>query len=62
MEHVSYIADLVSVTIALLFIAALALLASRLIKLPFTVMLVVIGVVINGLAAELRMAHTGCRK
>jgi CPA1 family monovalent cation:H+ antiporter len=52
MEHVSYIADLVSVTIVLLFIAALALVASRVIKLPFTVMLVVIGVVITGISAD----------
>lgn len=50
MEHVSPIADLVTVTFAMLFIAALALIFSRTIKLPFTIMLVLIGVVIAGTA------------
>ncbi len=50
MEHVSQIADLVSVTFAMLFIAALALIFSRMIKLPFTIMLVLIGVIIAGTA------------
>lgn len=50
MEHVNYIADLVGVTFALLFIAAIALILSRLIKLPFTVVLVLFGVIIAGVA------------
>lgn len=50
MEHANYIADLVGITFALLFIAAIALILSRLIKLPFTVVLVLFGVIIAGLA------------
>ena len=52
MEQVSYIADLVAVTFSLLFIAAVVLIFSRLIKLPFTVMLVLVGVIIAGLARD----------
>ena len=50
MEHTSEIANLVSVTFALLFIAAVSLIISKLTKLPFTILLVLIGVVIAGLA------------
>ena len=50
MEHTSEIANLVSVTFALLFIAAVSLILSKLIKIPFTILLVLIGVVIAGLA------------
>jgi CPA1 family monovalent cation:H+ antiporter len=50
MEHTSDITGLVSVTFALLFIAAVSLIVSKLIKLPFTILLVLVGVVIAGLA------------
>jgi CPA1 family monovalent cation:H+ antiporter len=50
MEHSSEIANLVSVTFALLFIAALSLIFSKITKIPFTILLVLIGVVIAGVA------------
>jgi len=50
MEHTSEIANLVSVTFALLFVAAVSLIVSKITKLPFTILLVLIGVVIAGLA------------
>lgn len=49
MQHVSNIADLVGIIFLLLFIAAIALIASRSIRLPFTVLLVLIGVAIVNL-------------
>lgn len=50
MEHTSEIANLVSVTFALLFVAAIALIFSKITRLPFTILLVLLGVVIAGLA------------
>ncbi|MCW8963581.1 MAG: cation:proton antiporter [Gammaproteobacteria bacterium] len=50
MEHTSEVINLVSVTFALLFVAAISSIVSKITKLPFTILLVLIGVVIAGLA------------
>ena len=50
MEHTSAVIDLVSVVTTLLLIAAAVLALSKRLKLPFTVMLVVVGIALSELA------------
>lgn len=52
MEHTSNVADLVVGVVVLLLIAAIVLTVTKRIRLPFTVMLVIVGVVIARLGSE----------